>query len=194
MTSPQAILFDMDGTLTEPMLDFPRIKAEMGIGRQSILEAMAGMNAEARTHCETILHRHEDEAARHSTLNPGCREVLDWCERRNIHTAVITRNSRRNCELVMAKHRLVFHHLVTRDDGAFKPDPMPLLLACARLGIKPQQAWMVGDGSHDIEAGNAAGIPTVWISHGRQREFDAEPWKTVNGLVELLDLLNPERS
>ena len=38
---PRALLFDMDGTLTEPMLDFARIKSEMGIGDQAILEAMA---------------------------------------------------------------------------------------------------------------------------------------------------------
>ena len=38
---PKAILFDMDGTLTAPMLDFPRIKAEMGIGERPILEALA---------------------------------------------------------------------------------------------------------------------------------------------------------
>ena len=41
MTVPRAVLFDMDGTLTEPMLDFPRSKAEMGIGQRPILEALA---------------------------------------------------------------------------------------------------------------------------------------------------------
>lgn len=40
---PRVILFDMDGTLTEPLLDFPRIKADMGIGNRPILEALAEM-------------------------------------------------------------------------------------------------------------------------------------------------------
>ncbi len=31
MIFPGGILFDMDGTLTEPLLDFPKIKSEMGI-------------------------------------------------------------------------------------------------------------------------------------------------------------------
>jgi FMN phosphatase YigB (HAD superfamily) len=48
---------------------------------------------------------------------------------------------------------------------------------------------MIGDGSHDIIAGRAAGVPTVWISHGRTREFDAEPWRTIRDLHELLRLL-----
>ena len=38
---PRALLFDMDGTLTEPVIDFAALKAEMGIGRRPILEAMA---------------------------------------------------------------------------------------------------------------------------------------------------------
>ncbi len=44
----EAFLFDMDGTLTEPLLDFPRIKAEMGIGNRPILEALAEMDDSAR--------------------------------------------------------------------------------------------------------------------------------------------------
>src|SRR5258706_313311 len=45
---PKALLFDMDGTLTRPMLDFPRIKAEMGIGSKPILEALAEMRGAER--------------------------------------------------------------------------------------------------------------------------------------------------
>jgi hypothetical protein len=41
---PRALLLDMDGTITEPMLDFPRIKAEMGIGQRPILEALAELS------------------------------------------------------------------------------------------------------------------------------------------------------
>jgi FMN phosphatase YigB (HAD superfamily) len=48
---------------------------------------------------------------------------------------------------------------------------------------------MVGDGHHDIEAGIAAGMPTVWVSHGQPRRFAAEPWQTVPDLPGLLDLL-----
>ena len=73
---PRAILFDMDGTLTEPMLDFPRIKADMGIGNRPILEALAEMSPADRPEAESILLRHEDHAAAQSTLNPGCTELL----------------------------------------------------------------------------------------------------------------------
>ena len=186
---PRAILFDMDGTLTCPMLDFLRIKAEMGIGNRPILEALAEMNAADRLATEAILHRHEEEAAANSMLNPGCRELLDALASRRILTALITRNSRTSVKTVLSRHQLNIEVLVTREDAAPKPDPRPLLLACQRLRINREHAWMVGDGQYDIEAGNAAGVRTIWLSHGRTRFFDAEPWRSVCDLQELRSLL-----
>jgi HAD superfamily hydrolase (TIGR01549 family) len=186
---PRALLFDMDGTLTEPMLDFPRIKAEMGIGDRPILEALAEMDARRRDAAEAVLLRHEQHAAEHSTLNPGCRELLDWLEANSIQSALITRNSRASAQTVLARHRLSFEAMVTREDPPYKPNPYPLRLACQRLGLKEPDVWMVGDGVFDVQAGIAAGIRTVWVTQGRSREFAAKPWKEVHGLVDLHQLL-----
>jgi HAD superfamily hydrolase (TIGR01549 family) len=186
---PRAILFDMDGTLTAPMLDFPRIKAEMGIGSRPILEALAELPADARRIAEEVLHRHEETAAADSTLNPGCVELLDWLARRNISVALITRNSLTSVRTVMRRHGLAIDVLITRDDGRFKPDPHPLHLACQRLNMPPADVWMVGDGRYDVEAGVAAKIKTVWVSHGREPDFDTKPWRVVRDLVELTEML-----
>ena len=171
------------------MLDFPRIKSEMGIGDQPILEALDAMSGTARVEAESTLARHERHAAENSTLNPGCREMLDWLNHASIATALITRNSRESLDVVLRKHRLAISTLITREDRPFKPDPHPLRLACRRLGSDEHQAWMVGDGRFDIEAGTAAGIRTVWVSHGQRRDFPAQPWKEVRDLPELLQLL-----
>jgi HAD superfamily hydrolase (TIGR01509 family) len=186
---PRAILFDMDGTITEPMLDFARIKAEMGIGRRPILEALAEMSAEERKVAEAVLHRHEEEAAAKSVLNSGCHEMLQWLERHRVGMAVITRNSRISVQTVCLKHGLDFGVLITREDGKFKPDPAPLLEACRRLNVAKEDVWMVGDGQYDVEAGLAAGITTVWVSHGQIKPFGAEPWRVVQGLQELTVML-----
>lgn len=186
---PSALLLDMDGTLTEPLLDFPRIKAEMNIGDQPILEAMAEMSAEARRIAEGVLLRHEEEAAARSTLNPGCEELLEWIDQANLPAALITRNSLVSVTTVLGLHRLHFDVLVTREDGKYKPDPAPLELACEKLGADLARAWMVGDGQYDVEAGLAAGCATVWVSHGRRKPFAAEPWRTVRDLRELTALL-----
>src|SRR5882724_2923069 len=189
MRSPKAILFDMDGTITEPMLDFPTIKREMGIGNRPILEALAEMTAERRTVAEAVLHRHEEEAAANSSLNHGCREMLAWLERHQIKVAVITRNSRSSVKTVCQRHGLKFEVLITREDGKFKPDPAPLLEACRRLNVQKADVWMVGDGQYDVEAGLAAGIVTVWLSHGRIKPFAAAPQRAVHDLQELTAML-----
>jgi HAD superfamily hydrolase (TIGR01549 family) len=186
---PRALLFDMDGTLTEPMLDFPTIKREMGIGARPILEALAEMDADRRAAAQRVLERHEEQAAANSTLNPGCHDLMNWLTQRELHVALITRNSRKSVKTVLKRHGLSIDVLITRDDGPFKPDPAPLRLALERLKVNRADAWMVGDGVYDIEAGAAAGVRTVWISHGRQRGFAAEPWKQVADLFALLALL-----
>ena len=186
---PQAILFDMDGTLTRPMLDFDAIKAEMGIGDRAILEAMDEMTPADRLRCEIILDRHEEHAAAESELNENCLHLLDDLHRRGLRIALITRNSRRSVETVLKKHRISFECVIARETCAPKPDPAPLYLACKMLGVPLTRAWMIGDGRYDIEAGQAAGIATVWVSHGKPRRFAAEPTIEVSDLCQLQALV-----
>jgi beta-phosphoglucomutase-like phosphatase (HAD superfamily) len=48
-----------------------------------------------------VLLRHEDHAADHSTLNPGCHDVLNWLDEHEREIALVTRNSRRSLDRVM---------------------------------------------------------------------------------------------
>ena len=60
-----------------------------------------------------------------------------------------------------------------------KPDPLPLLVACQRLGVEPARTVMIGDSSNDAQAARAAGCP-VWLmtygyNHGQPiRAVDAD--------------------
>lgn len=188
---PRALLLDMDGTLTRPTLDFAAIRAEMGIGDQPILEAMATLPPRQRARAEAVLAAHEERAAVASELNDGCASVLGWCAARGVPTALITRNSRWSVDVFLRRHGLRFDLTLSRDDGLLKPDAAPVRHACRRFGVAAREAWMVGDGVHDVEAGLSAGAATVWISHGRPRPFAPEPWRTVAGLGDLLALLGP---
>lgn len=190
MTLPKAILFDMDGTLTEERINWDGLRADLGVPPTgAILEAILAMSDAERARAEAILHHHENEAAQRSTLNPGCTELLTWLDTRGIGRALITRNSSRSVRTVFDLHGLHFDVAITREDGKFKPDPEPLFEACRRLGVSPGQAWMVGDWKYDIEAANAAGIHGVWLSYGRERVFDAVPDTVVPDLESLRQLL-----
>ena len=115
--------------------------------------------------------------------------MLKWLAAKGVGVALITRNSRTSVATVLERHRLRIDVTVAREDAPPKPDPRPLLVACERLGVSPGDAWMVGDGQYDVEAGAAAGIRSVWVSHGRARSFQAQPWRVVSDLCGLQDLL-----
>ncbi|MCR8526233.1 HAD-IA family hydrolase, partial [Escherichia coli] len=44
---------------------------------------------------------------------------------------------------------------------AKKPDPMPLLHVCDKLGFSIAQSYMIGDSKNDILAGQNAGMDTL---------------------------------
>ena len=191
---PRAILFDMDGTLTRPHLDFDAMKAAMGIGDRPILEALEELTPEHRQRALHILHDFERRAADECELNSGCDDLLSWIRGHSIRMAIITRNSRQSVATVLAKHRLAFDVLITREDPPYKPDPAPLLLALKKLSTQnsppsTSDVWMVGDGEYDVQAAAAANIRSVWISHNQPKWFPQEPWRTVVTLHDLLGLL-----
>ncbi len=64
---------------------------------------------------------------------------------------------------------LQFDPIVTRDDGAVKPDPWPLQHICQRWQTEPARVVMIGDHAFDIDCGMAAGTKTVFYSAGQER-------------------------
>jgi phosphoglycolate phosphatase len=59
-----------------------------------------------------------------------------------------------------------FRAIVGGDEGPRKPAPDGLLLLCARLGIKAEEALMVGDSTVDLATGKAAGVETCAVAWG----------------------------
>jgi N-acetyl-D-muramate 6-phosphate phosphatase len=53
-----------------------------------------------------------------------------------------------------------------------KPDPAPLRLAAAELGLPVDRCVYVGDAPRDIEAGRAAGMATIAAAYGYIRPSD----------------------
>ena len=184
---PTAFLFDMDGTLTIPRLDFDQIKREMGIGDGPILESLENLIGEQKIAAAAVLHRHERESASNADLMEGCHALLRWIDDLRIPRALITRNSRQSVDTVLSKHQLQFDVVISRDDCRHKPHPDPLFLACEKLRVDVKNAWMIGDGSYDVKAGIAAGAKTIWISHRRARDFTEEPWQVMDDLLHLMN-------
>ena len=117
----KAMIFDLDGTLTVPYLDFDAIRAEIGLLPGPILEAMQRMDAAERARAERILDRHERAAAENSTLREGAAEVIRHLRARGFGVGILTRNARRWTGYVLAKHGISVDAVRCRDDGTVKP-------------------------------------------------------------------------
>ncbi len=187
-----AVIFDLDGTLTRPYFDFDAIRREIGLpadGRP-ILESLATMTPEARARAEEILHDHEARVADCCELWEDALEVLSTLQARGIPLGLLTRNSRRSTERVMERHGMRFDRTHTREDGPVKPSPDAILRMCCHWGVKPSQAWVVGDYLFDIIAGRDAGARTIlMIGDAPLPAYAGEADHVVRRLRELLDLV-----
>jgi len=187
---PGAVIFDLDGTLTVPSLDFDAIRREIGLDGGPILEALARMGDADRTKAEVILDRHEHRAALESQLNAGAAETLTSLQKAGYPVASLTRNATKWTNLVLEKHDLRVDAMRTRDDGAIKPSARPLLDLCIEPRCEPSESWMVGDYLFDILSGKQAGCTTV-LMVGQKPLPDYHPQADciIRRLPELLPLV-----
>jgi len=187
----QAMLFDLDGTLTQPLLDFPAIKREIGISEDAfILEALEGMTSPERRRAMEIVERHELEASKACRFNDGAGELLAELSRRELRVGIITRNSRRSLRIVTERLGIRYDVGVCRDHAAPKPSPEGLEVALRQMTVAPGSAVYVGDHRIDIEAGRTAGTRTIWVTNGRPQSPRPDADFEVRSPGEIIGLLD----
>jgi phosphoglycolate phosphatase len=75
---------------------------------------------------------------------------------------------------------------------ARKPDPLPLLHACERLGVDASECVMVGDSKNDIVAAKAANMQSIGVSYGYNYGEEISlyrPDRVVHDFAEIMTLL-----
>jgi len=190
----EGVIFDLDGTITKPYIDFPALKREIGISpNKLILEHLATLEGAELERATRILERCELEAAENSELNDHFREVWSYLKRQGIKTAILTRNSRTCVEIVLRKHHLSFDLVVAREDAPPKPSEAPVLLISRRLSIPTDKLLLIGDVKYDIWAGKAAGVKTVLLTNGKEPDPSAEADWTISSFQELIPILERAR-
>lgn len=189
----KAVIFDLDGTITEPFFDFDAIREEIGMSRDAgpILEAMQKMTAAERKGAEQILKFHEDRAVKDSTLNDGAAETLEALGLRSIHIGILTRNKRSNALAIAKMHNLTFDAIVDREDGPVKPDAFGVLKLCEQFAVQPAETLVVGDYLFDLLSARAAGAVAVLLkTHEKCSEFAEYADFTITGLDQLLGIID----
>lgn len=162
----RGVIFDMDGTITAPYLDFLRIKEEAGIGDVDMLDYLRSATGAEYERVHKILMRFEEGGVANAKLNAGVRTLLRYLARQGIPTALLTRNSRKSVDGVCRKLKLKFAIVVTREDGPHKPAPEPIWRIAKQWKLARREVLMVGDYKWDVLCAKNAGIPCALLLNG----------------------------
>ncbi len=188
---PQALLFDMDGVLADVSGSYRRaivLTAEsFGValtpGEISAAKSEGNANndwvltrrllarrdvsaslAEVTDRFESLYHgRHGAPALAATERLIPPRELLERLAAR-LPLAIVTGRPRADCDCFLDRFELrgLFGAVVCMEDAAIKPDPAPVRLAMAQLGVAA--AWMIGDTPDDVASARAAGVVPLGIA------------------------------
>lgn len=162
-------VFDMDGTLTLAVHDFPAIKRALEIPLEDdILTHLAALPADVGAAKHAWLLEHERDLALASQPALGAVELVRELAARGVRLGILTRNARELAHVTLEAIGLAdcfaVDDVLGRDDAPPKPDPGGLLKLSSAWNVEPGQMVMVGDYRFDLACGRAAGTHTVLVN------------------------------
>nr|WP_324605894.1 HAD family phosphatase [Isoptericola variabilis] len=181
---PDAVLWDMDGTLvdTEPYwirAEHELVEAHGGrwshekalqlVGKPLLTSAEvlrdAGVDLEPPAIVDRLLARVTTQVRTRVPWQPGARELLAALSDAGVPCALVTMSYAVLAEEVVARGPDgAFATLVTGDQVTRgKPDPEPYLLAAERLGVDPRRCVAIEDSPTGIASALAAGARTLGV-------------------------------
>lgn len=214
-----AAMVDLDGTMVDTLGDFvaalDRMLAEFGlppvapaavaqlVGKggehlvRGVLAACGATQAQVEACADAALasyRRHYHAVnGRHSSVFPGVAEGLARLREAGLKLACVTNKpTDASTALLRAKGLDGYFGIVAGGEQfeRLKPDPMPLLKTCERLGTTPARTLMIGDSLNDALAARAAGCPVVLVTYGFNH---GQPVRSVDadGYIDSIALLSP---
>ena len=187
---PQAVLFDLDGTLVDTVetrieawlvaledVGFPttheRLAPLIGVDGKRLareIAALAGTSLD-EDRAEAIDKRSGEIYER---LNqspaplPGVQELVEVIEQRGLPWAIAT--SSRKDQVTTSVRALGLASEPTIVDASHvqhaKPEPDLLLLAAETVEMEPASCWYIGDSTWDMVAAVAAGMSPIGVTSG----------------------------
>lgn len=114
------------------------------------------------------IHRFDANVSEEVTFEESI-EALRMCHQARLKIALVT--SKNAIELESFLKRFVCADVVettvcASDVHQPKPNPESALLACARLGVEPSEAVMIGDSVYDIRCALEAGVTPIAVGYG----------------------------
>ncbi|MBN1865038.1 MAG: HAD family hydrolase [Victivallales bacterium] len=168
----KGIIFDMDGTLTVPLIDFEKIRIELGLsGEKDMLEEIDSWPDAKRKEAWDLIESYEKEVISSNMLQPGCRDALVRFRESGVKLGILTRNTISGVEAFVGLIGIEFDAVLTREHPHVKPSPLPVQEILGIWKLAPNDVLMVGDYIHDIESGKAAGTGTCFFHNPGAKFF-----------------------
>lgn len=210
-----AVLFDLDGTLADTAGDLAeavnRVRKDRGLvpvpvatvrryasaGARGLLFAGMGVtpeDAEFAALRDAFLLHYEACLAETTRLFAGVTKLLDTLEARGLAWGIVTNKAVRFTNPVVTALKLHSRArtIVSGDTTPHpKPHPEPLLHAARALEVPPARCVYVGDDLRDVQAGIAAGMPTLVARWGYLGNGEPhQSWPATGGADRPLDVLD----
>ena len=210
-------LFDLDGTLIDSVrliLDsYHYTTRKHGLPQRTDAEWLAGLGTPLRVQfapyadtpegmAELIASYREYNLANHDqqvTAYPGVVEAVRTLHARGGRLGLVTSKNRSGAERGLRVVGLegLFEVIVGADDVVNpKPHAEPVLKALALLDCGADDAVYIGDSTHDMESGRAAGVKTaavLWGPFGREELARTDPDWWLERPEELVGVLLGEQ-
>ncbi|TFJ93329.1 pyrophosphatase PpaX [Lentibacillus salicampi] len=143
---------------------------------------------------ETYRQHNQQHHDDYVTAFPHVVDTLAELQKRRIQLGVVTTKTRKTVDMGLQVTGLEhdFKTIITLDDVTHaKPHPEPIVKALKVLDASTDSTLMVGDNSHDIEAGQNAGTKTAgvaWSLKGREKLATYNPSYMLEDMRDLLDI------
>lgn len=185
----QGVIFDMDGTLVEPAIDFAAMREAIGVLDGDILHTINSWDDTRRLEAERLIAQFEADAADKMVLMPGAVDVLNRLTQRAHRLALLTRNTATTIARMIEYTGDLFEPCLDRSFLPPKPDPAALHHILDQWSLAPQHVVMVGDTAHDLDAATAAGMPCAIIEQPYNAHLKTSARWYIQHLNELLDIV-----
>ena len=196
-----AVLFDLDGTLLDTLPDLhvatnamlgdlgrPPVPIEAirsyvgrGIGnlvKRVLAGSLAAADDDIPPPAEALAcfrKHYARENGRNVLVYPGAMEGLRALKAKGIPLGLITNKAEAFVPSLLQSTGLApYFDVVVCGDSLprQKPDAMPLIWACGRLGVSPVDTLFIGDSINDFLAGRAAACSVFLVPYGYNEDRD----------------------